>query len=110
MVQCFLSFAQEKKVIIDTLLIQKDTVITDTLLMKRGVSKDAIEIPITHVAQGYRKTDLVNKKVYLVGSAVVTYGDITLKADSIVLNMGNGCGFCHRKKRLDRKSYWLSLF
>ena len=72
--------------------------ITDTIHRKHGLSKDAIEMPITHTAQGYRKTDLVNKKVYLVKEAVVTYGDITLKADSIELNMETGVVFAIGRK------------
>ena len=90
MVQCSLLSSQEGKVAIDTILIQKDSVITDTILRRRLVSPDAIDKTITHTAIGYRKNDFVNRKVYLVQGAVVTYGDITLKADSIVLNMETG--------------------
>jgi lipopolysaccharide assembly outer membrane protein LptD (OstA) len=90
MVQFSLLFSQEERIAIDTILIQKDSVIVDTVPGRKGLSKDAIEMPITHVASGYRKTDLVNKKVYLVQNAVVTYGDITLKADSIELDMETG--------------------
>jgi lipopolysaccharide assembly outer membrane protein LptD (OstA) len=98
MVQSFLSFSQEEKVVIDTNLIRKDSVVIDTTLRKRGLSKDAIEIPITHVAKGYRKTDLINKKVYLVGEGEVKYGDITLKADSIELSMETGLVFAIGRK------------
>ena len=90
MVQCYLLFSQEEKVVIDTIPKSKTSVIPDSILAKRGISKDAIVVAITHVAKGYRRTDLINKKVWLVGEAVVTYGDITLKADSIVLNMETG--------------------
>jgi lipopolysaccharide assembly outer membrane protein LptD (OstA) len=88
MVQSLLMFSQEEKVVVDTILVKKDSIVADSILRKRrGLSKDAIDTPINHNAQGYRKTDIINKKVYLVGEAVVTYGDITLKADSIELNM-----------------------
>jgi lipopolysaccharide assembly outer membrane protein LptD (OstA) len=97
MVQCFLLFSQEKKVVIDTLLIQQDSLSIDTL-RKPGVSKDAIELPIIHTAKGYRRTDLVNKKVYLVGEAEVKYDDIILKADSIELNMETGLVFAIGRK------------
>ncbi len=88
MVQSLLMFSQEKIGVIDTIPVKKDSVVNDSVLRKRrGLSKDAIDIPIIHNAKGYRRTDMVNKKVYLVGEGDVQYGDITLKADSIVLNM-----------------------
>jgi hypothetical protein len=86
-------FSQEKKVGVDTILIQNDTSVADTTRHKHGMSKDAIEIPITHVAAAYRKTDLIQKKVWLVKDAKVVYGDITLTADSIELNMETGLVF-----------------
>jgi lipopolysaccharide assembly outer membrane protein LptD (OstA) len=87
-VQTLLAFSQEKKSVFDSISVKKDTVVNDSVLRKRrGLSKDAIDIPIIHNAKGYRRTDLVNKKEYLVGEGDVQYGDITLKADSIVLNM-----------------------
>jgi hypothetical protein len=93
MVQCSLLFSQEGKVVYDTLLVQKDSIIADTIIRKRTLSSNAIDKPITHIAKGYRKTDFVTKKVYLVDEGVVTYGDIILKADSIVLNMETGVVF-----------------
>jgi lipopolysaccharide assembly outer membrane protein LptD (OstA) len=98
MVQSFLVFSQENKIVIDTLLIQKDSVNSDTTLRKPGVSKDAINMPITHTAKGYRRTDMVNRKVYLVGEAEVKYEDIILKADSIELNMETGQVFAIGRK------------
>jgi lipopolysaccharide assembly outer membrane protein LptD (OstA) len=98
MVHSLMLFSQEEKTVIDTLIIKKKSLAPDSILIKRGLSKDAIEMPITHVAAGYRKTDLINKKVYLVKDAVVTYGDITLKADSIELNMETGLVFAIGRK------------
>ena len=98
MVQSFLLLSQEKKVAVDSILIQKDTIVTDTTNRKHGMSKDAIEMPITHTAKGYRMTDLINKKVYLVGEAEVHYEDIVLKADSIELNMETGIVFAIGRK------------
>jgi hypothetical protein len=89
-VQCSLLFSQEGKTVIDTILIQKDSVITDTILRQRRVSPDAINMPIIHTAKGYRRTDFINKKVYLVEKAEVKYDDIILQADSIVLSMETG--------------------
>ncbi len=83
-------FSQEEKIPGDTLLIFNDSAVVDTILKPLQISTDAIDKTITHNASGYRKTDLVNKRVYLVEDAVVTYGDITLKADSMVLNTETG--------------------
>lgn len=86
-VQFFPLFSQEKKIAIDSNLIKKDTAVIDTTARKRGLSKDAIDVTITHSAAGYRMTDLVQRKVWIVKDAKVVRGDITLKADSIELNM-----------------------
>ena len=53
----------------------------------RGISPNAIDKQVTYSASDYIKNDLVNKRAYLVRSAVVNYGDIEIKADSIVFNM-----------------------
>ena len=92
-VQCLRLFSQEEKVVIDTIPFRKNSSLSDTIKKRPGMSKDAIDLPIIHTAKGYRKTDLANKKVYLVNAAEVKYGDITLKADSIVLNMETGAVF-----------------
>jgi lipopolysaccharide assembly outer membrane protein LptD (OstA) len=93
MVHCLLLFPQEEKRSSDSLMVRGDSVQTDTVLIKGKISRDAVDKTISHNARGYRKTDLENKKVYLVDEGVVTYGDITLKADSIVLNMETGIVF-----------------
>jgi lipopolysaccharide assembly outer membrane protein LptD (OstA) len=97
MVQCIKLFSQEEKVIIDTIPFHKTSSVSDTT-RKPGISKDAIDLPIFHTAKGYRKTDLEHRKVYLVEGAEVRYGDITLKADSIVLNMETGAVFAIGRK------------
>jgi len=79
--------SQEKRGVADSTFYPRDTLVTDTTLRSSGIAKGAIDKPITYGSRGYRRTDLVNKKVYLVQDAVVTYGDITLKADSIELDM-----------------------
>ncbi|MBA4321777.1 MAG: hypothetical protein C0408_03060 [Odoribacter sp.] len=91
-------FSQEEKAATDTILTRGDSVLNDTISRRIGLSKDAIDIPITHTASGMRRTDLINKKVWLVKDAVVTYGDITLKADSIELNMETGLIFAIGRK------------
>jgi hypothetical protein len=84
---CFFLFPQEKNIIPDSARVRQDTVAKDTILKKTRIAAGAVDKTITYGAKGYRKSDMVSKKVYLVDDAVVTYGDITLKADSIVLNM-----------------------
>lgn len=54
------------------------------------ISPDAVDETIVYSADGYMKTDLVTKKVSLVQNAKVTYGNIVLTADSIVLDMETG--------------------
>jgi len=85
---CLFLFSQEKNIGNDSLHLKADTVsVKDTVLGKVKPFKGAIDKPISYGAKGYRKSDLVTKKVYLVGEGEVKYGDITLKADSIVLDM-----------------------
>ncbi|HSL87155.1 MAG TPA: hypothetical protein VK861_09495, partial [Bacteroidales bacterium] len=61
---------QEKMVIPDTLVIP-DTTLTDTTVMKTFtvVSADAIDATVSYKAAGYKKNDLVNRKVYLIDGA-----------------------------------------
>jgi hypothetical protein len=88
MVQSFLVFSQESKSPIDTLIIKKDSISIDTIFpnILRPSSK-AIEQKVTYSTSGYIRRDIINKKVYLVESAVVNYGETEIKADSIVFNM-----------------------
>jgi len=88
MVQSFSSFSQEGKNVVDTLLIQKDSVIVDTIFTKpRKVSSNAIDSKVTYSSAGYKKVDIINKKVVLVEKAKVNYGEIEIQADSILINM-----------------------
>ena len=88
MVQSFSMFSQESKPVMDTILIQRDSLVTDTILKNlRGKSSNAIDQQVTYSAGGYIKNDLINKRAFLVKSAVVNYGEIEIKADSIVFNM-----------------------
>jgi len=90
MVQCISMFSQESQPVLDTILIQRDSLVTDTILKNlRGKSSNAIDQQVTYSAGGYIKNDLINKKAFLVKSAVVNYVEIEIKADSIVFNMGS---------------------
>jgi hypothetical protein len=84
---CLFLFPQNKVTIPDSARVRQDTVITDTLIKSLKAAPGAIDKTITYGAKGYRKSDLISKKVYLVSEGLVKYGDITLKADSIVLDM-----------------------
>ena len=88
MVHSFLLFSQEGKNVTDTLMTKKDSVIVDTIINKpKKASSNAINSKITYSAVGYKKVDIINKKVILVQAAIVNYGEIEIKADSILINM-----------------------
>jgi lipopolysaccharide assembly outer membrane protein LptD (OstA) len=98
MVLCSVLFSQEKKTPVDNTLVIKDSLVADTTLKAKTPSPNAIEQQITFNAAGYRKNDFINKKVYLVKDATVNYGEIILKADSIVMNMESGLVFATGRK------------
>jgi hypothetical protein len=83
-------------------LVHQDSLISDTILMKRITpSFDSIDKKITYIVAGYIKIDSINKKVViLVGEAVVKYGEIEIKADSIVFDMSKNLLFA--SGRLDK--------
>ena len=99
MVHSFSLFSQEGKNVIDTLLIQKDSVITDTIMKNiRHPSKNAINQMVTYTAVGHIKRDIINKRVILIQGAVINYGEIEIKADSIVFNMSTNLLFAAGRK------------
>jgi len=94
MVQSLLLFSQEISIPVDTIVVKQDSLSKDTL--KTGLrrsSANAIDSKVTYSASGYIRRDIINKKVYLVESAVVNYGEIEIKADSIVFNMNTNLLF-----------------
>jgi len=67
---------------------------TDTLPANiRHPSKSAIDSKVTYSATGHIKRDIIHKKMTLIESAVVDYGDLEIKADSMVLNMNTNLLF-----------------
>ena len=69
-------------------MVKGNAVAADTILRNRiRNSPNAIDKQVTYISAGYKKNDLVNKRATLRDKAVVTYGDIEIKADSIVFNM-----------------------
>jgi lipopolysaccharide assembly outer membrane protein LptD (OstA) len=92
-------FSQTGKIVSDTISVKKEIIITDTISkVTRPVSANAIDARITYNAKGYIKKDLLNKKIYAVDAAEVNYGDINLKADSIVLEMETGLVYAYGRK------------
>jgi len=90
MVHFFPLFSQDGKRVSDTLLVKVDSVKIDTLINGvRQISKSAIDTKVTYSTspEGYIKRDVINKKVTLVNSAQVNYGEIEIKADSILIDM-----------------------
>lgn len=90
MVHFFPLFSQEGKKVSDTLLVKVDSLKIDTLLNSvRQISKKAIDTKIPYLTspEGYIKRDVINKKVILVSGAQVNYGEIEIKADSILIDM-----------------------
>jgi hypothetical protein len=81
-------FSQEPVSLQDTNLIRRDTTALDTTIIKlKKISPDAIDKQVVYTSVGQKKNDLINKTATLINQAVVTYGDIEIKADSIVFNM-----------------------
>ncbi len=97
MVQTFVLFSQEGNNVLDTLSINKepgDTIIPHIL----QPSKNGIDKEVTYKAAGYIKRDIVNKRVILVKDAVVNYGDLEIKADSIAFDMSTNLLFAIGRK------------
>ena len=99
MVQTFVLFSQEGNDVLDTMLVRQDTISKDTVFYNiRKASPSAIDKQVTYKAAGYIKRDIINKKVILVKEAVVNYGDIEIKADSIAFDMGTNLLFAIGRK------------
>ena len=94
LVPCFSLFSQEGKTVTDTLVIQNDTVKADTVLLKvRKPAKGAIDSKITYKSADFIKRDVINKRFILVKNAVINYGDLEIKADSIIIDMNTNLLF-----------------
>jgi hypothetical protein len=94
MVQFISLFSQEEKPVPDTNLVRHDTLASDTIKNSlRKISPDAIDKQVTYKSVGRKTNDLVNKRAILIDQAEVTYGDIEIKADSIVFDMSSNTVF-----------------
>jgi hypothetical protein len=94
MVQSFCLFSQEGKTVLDTLVIQNNSAGVDTFLFKvRKPAKGAIDSKITYKSADLIKRDIIHKKFILVKNAVINYGEIEIKADSIIIDMNTNLLF-----------------
>ncbi len=88
MLRFSLSFSQEHAFKPDSVSFRPDTLIPDTAFRDiRLISPDAIDQQVNYTSAGIKKNDLINKTATLIDQAVVTYGTIEIKADSIVFDM-----------------------
>jgi|ERR1035437_21886 beta-lactamase regulating signal transducer with metallopeptidase domain len=72
----------------NTLLIYEDSLKTNmTILKLKPQPSNVIDKKVTYTASGYIKRDTINKIIILVDNAIVSFGEISIKADSIVLNI-----------------------
>ncbi len=99
MVQTFVLFSQEGKNTLDTLVARQDSVMKDTILTNvLKPSPHAVDKQVTYKAADFIKRDIANKRVILVKDAVVDYGDIEIKADSIAFDMTSNLLFAIGRK------------
>ena len=99
LVQSFSLFSQEGKTVMDTLVIKKDSITTDSAKLKlRKTASGAIDSKITYQAAELIKRDIINKRFILTKNAVINYGDLEIKADSIVINMNTNLLFAIGRK------------
>ena len=87
---------QAQETVKDSLMLisPADSVLADSLKPGfRKLSPNAIDQQVTYSAAGSVKRDIRNKKVILIDQAVVTYGEIEIKADSMIFNMSNNLLF-----------------
>ncbi|MBW6500572.1 MAG: hypothetical protein K0B05_04180, partial [Bacteroidales bacterium] len=84
----FSLFSQEGNQLFDTLAVRRDTLPSDTTVRSiKTISANSIDKQVTYNAEGYKKTDMVNRTTTLIDKAYVIYGDLEIRADSIVFNM-----------------------
>lgn len=64
-----------------------DSLLTDSVQVDTLISPDAIEEPVTYLAQDSMRFDLRTQRVFLYGNAEVYYKDISLKSAQIEINI-----------------------
>lgn len=102
-------FPQEIKPVNDTNQIRQDTTMSDTTGQSlKLISRSAVDKEVKYSAAGLKKNDLVNKTATLVDKAVVTYGNIEIRADSIVFNMASSTVYASSRKDSTAKAALLN--
>ncbi len=82
--------SQTENVISNPVISQRDTISPDSVHNLKRFSKDAIDKQVIYSAPGgYIYNDMVNRRAYIVHNGIVDYGDIEIKADSIIFDMSN---------------------
>jgi beta-lactamase regulating signal transducer with metallopeptidase domain len=72
---------------IDTLLIDEDSLKTSMSVFNlTPQSSNIFDKKVTFTSSGYIRNDTINQTIVLVDNAIVSFGEITIKADSIVFN------------------------
>lgn len=66
---------------------------TDIIKVDTTISKDAVETKTQYKAKDSMRVDLITQKIYLFGSAEVVYGNINLKADTIIVDLNKDLVF-----------------
>jgi hypothetical protein len=88
MVRSLLLLSQEDNIIPDSLHVMDVFSLADTTGNLKRISRDAIDKQVIYSAPGgYIWNDLVRKRATLVKNGIVNYGDIEIKADSIIFDM-----------------------
>jgi len=87
-------FSQQEISPADTMAVRSETIIADTTVqVLKKISPEGIDKQVTYRSAGRKINDLVNKRTIMIDQAEVTYGDMEIKADSIVFDMGSNTVF-----------------
>ncbi|MBI1185052.1 hypothetical protein GC194_12320 [bacterium] len=70
----------------DSLVQQPDSVVKKDSNAVMAISKSALEAQVTYHAEDSIVYDIINKKVYLYGLAVIDYDDLHLEAHKVVID------------------------
>jgi beta-lactamase regulating signal transducer with metallopeptidase domain len=81
------SYLQEQKEVSDKLLRQRKSFLPDTIMTEQEHIQNVTEKDLKYSSSGYIKRDQINKKITLIQGAILTFGDIVIRADSIVIDM-----------------------
>lgn len=107
----FLPLLSQEETVADTNIIQRDTIKIDTIsTIIKKISPDAIDKQVTYRAKGRKINDLVNRRSILIDEAEVNYGDMQIKADSIVFDMMGNTVFATGRPDTTGKTRGIPVF